>query len=208
MSISKNISAIIFDIGNVIIDIDYDVMEREFKKIAITDFRQIVNYTHQDNFFNQYEKGEISTPQFRNILRKYLKANVTDQEIDHAWNSILIHYPPAKFELLKKLRGHYKIFALSNINDLHATAIDQYLKSHFDVLNMAGYFDKAYYSHVVGHRKPEREIYEMVIQNENLRPAETLFIDDKLENTNAAAGLGIQVHHLRDRDSLIALLGK
>jgi putative hydrolase of the HAD superfamily len=119
----------------------------------------------------------------------------------------LIHYPPAKFDLLKKLRGQYKIFALSNINDLHATAIDKYVIEKFREPHMASYFDHSYYSHEVGHRKPEKAIYDMVIQNENLRPAETLFIDDKLENTNAAAALGIKVHHLTDRNSLIALLG-
>jgi putative hydrolase of the HAD superfamily len=205
MSKLDNIQTIIFDIGNVLIDIDYEVMVAEFGKIAAVDFRQIVTYSHQQRFFDQYEKGQISTEEFRNILRAYLKPGVADEEIDAAWNAILIHYPAEKFELLEKLRGKYKVLALSNINDLHAAAIDIAVQNQFGTAGMRSYFDHAYYSHEVGQRKPEREIYERVIQEQGLHPAHTLFIDDKLENTNAAAALGIQVHHLTDRNALLDL---
>jgi FMN phosphatase YigB (HAD superfamily) len=201
----KNISAIIFDIGNVLIDIDYEVMVGEFKKIAVVDFKEIVTYSHQDQVFDQYEKGKITTAEFRKALRKYLKPEVTDAEIDRTWNAILIHYPIAKFELLKELRKRYKLFALSNINELHAGAIDSYVQREFGVAGMASYFDHAYYSHEMGQRKPEKEIYQMVLDREGLDPSRTLFIDDKLENTDAAAALGIQVYHLRDRDTLLDL---
>jgi putative hydrolase of the HAD superfamily len=206
MSVLKNIHAIVFDIGNVLIDIDYEVMVSEFAKIANTDFRRIVTYSHQDRFFDQYEKGQISSSEFRDALRRYLKPRVTNEEIDTAWNSILIHYPPAKFELLKKLRKQYMVFALSNINALHAAAIDVHVQNQFGAEDMRSYFDHAYYSHEMGHRKPEKEIYQMVLDQQALDPAHTLFIDDKLENTNAAAALGIQVHHLTDRDALVSLL--
>lgn len=204
MSLLNNIHTIVFDIGNVLVDIDYEVMVAEFAKIANTDFHQIVTYSHQQGFFDQYEKGQISTSEFRNILRKYLKDGVTDKEIDTAWNSILIHYPPAKFELLKKLCGQFKILALSNINDLHALAIDEAVQNQFGV-GMRSYFDHAYYSHEMGLRKPEKEIYQMVLEQQGLDPAQTLFIDDKLENTDAAAALGIKVHHLTKREALLDL---
>ena len=205
MSFLQNINAIIFDIGNVLVDIDYEYMVSQFAKIADIDFHQIVTYSRQDRMFDQYEKGQISTADFRTTLRKYLKAGITDDEIDTAWNSILIHYPAAKFELLKKLREQYKLFALSNINELHIAAIDVKVQDLFAAPDMSSYFDHAYYSHEMGHRKPETEIYQMVLDGQNLIPHQTLFIDDKLENITAAASLGIQTHHLTDRDALLGL---
>lgn len=205
MSLLKNIDNIIFDIGNVLVDIDYEYMVAQFADIAAIDFHQIVTYSHQDRVFDQYEKGQISTADFRAVLRKYLKPDVTDLQIDRAWNSILIHYPQAKFELLKKLRGQYQLFALSNINELHIAAIDVEVQRLFGAPDMSSYFDHAFYSHEMGSRKPEPQIYQMVIDQKQLNPARTLFIDDKLENVNAAAALGIKVHHLTDRDSLLGL---
>ena len=205
MSVLKNIDTIIFDIGNVLVDIDYEFMVSEFAKIATIDFHQIVTYSHQDRVFDQYERGQISTQDFRSTLRKYLKPDVTDQDIDTAWNSILLHYPAAKFELLKKLRGEYQILALSNINDLHISAVDLAVRQQFGMPDMRSYFDHAFYSHEMGHRKPELEIYQMVLTQRSLNPSRTLFIDDKLENVSAAAALGIKVHHLTDRDALLVL---
>jgi FMN phosphatase YigB (HAD superfamily) len=205
MSVLKNIDAIIFDIGNVLIDIDYEVMIREFARIATVDFHQIVAYSHQDGVFDRYEKGQISSSEFRDTLRRYLRPGVSDEEIDTAWNSILVHYPPSKFELLKQLRKQYKVFALSNINALHAAAIDVHVQEQFGAEDMRSYFDQAYYSHEMGHRKPEKEIYQMALEAEALEPTRTLFIDDKLENINAAAALGIKGHHLTDRDALLDL---
>ena len=205
MSVLENINTIIFDIGNVLIDIDYEVMVAEFEKIATVDFHQIVAYSHQDRVFDQYEKGLISSAQFRDTLRRYLRPAVTDEEIDNAWNSILIHYPPAKFELLKKLGDQYRVFALSNINELHLAAIDVQVQNLFGAEDMSMYFEYAYYSHQMGLRKPETEIYKRVLQDSSLDPATTLFIDDKLENTNAAAALGIRAFHLTDRDALMSL---
>ena len=205
MVLLKNIDTIIFDIGNVLIDIDYEVMVAEFAKIASVDFHQIVTYTHQDRVFDQYERGQISSAQFRDTLRKYLKPGVTDEEIDTAWNSILIHYPAEKFELLKKLRNQYQILALSNINELHVAAIDAMVQDQFGAEDMSSYFDHAFYSHEMGTRKPEKEIYQMVLDRKSLEPSRTLFIDDKLENVSAAAALGIKVHHLTDRNALLGL---
>lgn len=205
MPVLKNTDAIIFDIGNVLIDIDYEVMIREFAKIATVDFHQIVTYSHQDRVFDRYEKGQISSSEFRDTLRRYLRPGVSDEEIDTAWNSILVHYPLSKFELLKQLRKQYKVFALSNINALHAAAIDVHVQEQFGAEDMRSYFDQAYYSHEMGHRKPEKEIYQMVLEAEALEPTRTLFIDDKLENINAAAALGIRTHHLTDRDALLDL---
>ena len=198
----KGIDAIIFDIGNVLVDIDYEVMVGEFQKIAKHDFSQIVSYARQENFFDLFEKGKISAAEFRSSLRQYLRDDVTDEEIDRTWNAIMIRYPAEKFELLHRLRGKYKLYALSNINEIHIDVIDRHVKPTFRVPDMRSYFDYAFYSHEMGYRKPEREIYQAMLDHAHLDPAHTLFIDDKAENIEAAAALGIQTYHLTDRDSL------
>lgn len=203
MPLFKNL---IFDIGNVIVDIDYAVPVQEFQKLAITDFSTIVSYSKQHHIFDQFEKGQISVSDFHNELRKFLRPDVTDEEILAAWNSILLDYPPYKFDLLQKLKNNYRVFALSNINETHVKAIDEAVKEKFGAKAFYDYFHTAYYSNEVGWRKPEKEIYELVITKENLTPAETFFVDDKPENVEAAKEAGLQAYELKHPSELENLL--
>lgn len=202
------IDTIIFDLGNVIIDIDYDVMIAAFRQIAARDFSHLISYTQQDDLFSRYERGDISSAEFRAALRPYLRDGVTDQDIDRAWNAILYHYPPDKLRRLTALRGGYKLYALSNINEIHLTDIDRYVSANLGAADMRSYFHHAYYSHELRMRKPEAGIYQAVIDHAGIIPAQALFIDDKKENTDAAAAWGLRVHHLTDRDSLLPLLSR
>lgn len=201
---------LIFDIGNVLVDIDYTVPIAEFQKLVPpnTDFRfeTVVSYTNQHNIFDLFEKGKVTVPQFRDGLKQLLKPDVTDAEIDLAWNSILINYPLAKFELLKQLKTRYYTLALSNINELHVQAIDIAAAQLLNEDRFGNFFHKAYYSNEMGWRKPEKEIYEMLIQQENLNRAETFFVDDKLENIEMAREVGLQAYQLTERDKLDELL--
>ncbi len=204
----SGIDTLIFDLGNVIIDIDYDVMIAAFRQIAARDFSELITYTHQDHLFSRYERGDISSAEFREALRPYLRHSVSDTEIDQAWNAILYHYPSAKFDRLRELRHRYRVYALSNINEIHLTDIDRYVSSHLQAPDMRSYFDHAYYSHELRTRKPESHIYQHIIDHAGIDPQRSLFIDDKQENTDAAAALGFQVYHLTDRDSLLTLLSR
>lgn len=201
----SEIKNIVFDIGNVLVDIDFKTVADEFRKIAITDFSSIVSYNRQENFFDLFEQGKISTNEFRNTLRKFLKPNISDEAIDAAWNSILISYPPKKFELLKELKAHYRIFALSNTNEIHVAALNKAAMEKFGKEKFADFFHYAYYSNETGFRKPELEIYELMLQQQFLNPNETLFIDDKKENIEAAKALNIQAFQLIDRDKIFDL---
>lgn len=201
----SSIKNIVFDIGNVLVDIDYNVTIAEFQKLATVDFSTIVSYSKQDKLFDLFEKGQITAQEFRNSLKKYLKPNVTDLEIDAAWNSILIAYPAPKFKLLRQLKNQYRIFALSNINEIHVAAIDKAAQELLNENKFANFFHHAYYSNETGFRKPEIEIYELLLQEQFLNPNDTLFIDDKAENIQAAAALHIQTHHLTDRNKLFDL---
>lgn len=203
MTAFKNL---IFDIGDVIVDIDYIVTIGEFQKLAVVDFSEIVSYNKQSNIFDQFEKGKITAQEFRDGLKQFLKAGTSDEDINKAWNSILIHYPEQKITLLKELKTQYRTFALSNINEIHVHSIDEAARAQFGVQSFGDFFHHAYYSNEVGYRKPEKEIYELVLQKENLIAGETFFVDDKAENVEAAKTLGIQAYQLTDRNKLKELL--
>lgn len=200
------IKNLIFDIGDVIVDIDYPTTIAEFQKLAVVEFSEIVSYSKQHSLFDQFERGEISAQDFRNQLKPLLKPETTDEAINQAWNAILIHYPKAKFDLLLELKKRYRTFALSNINEIHVAEIDRVAKECLHVSQFADFFHRAFYSNEVGHRKPETAIYEFVMREENIVPSETLFIDDKAENIAAAKALGWQAYQLTNRDKLNNLL--
>lgn len=202
----KKFKALIFDIGDVIIDIDYLVVISEFQKLASVDFGQIISYTKQNRLFDLFETGKISAPDFVLQIRMFLKPGVSDADIIKAWNSILIHYPPQKIELLKQLKKQNLVLALSNINEIHVDALNKAAQEKFSTEKFSDFFHRAYYSNEVGYRKPEKEIYQMVLQKENLIPEETFFVDDKIENIEVARELGIQAHQLTNRNNLEQLL--
>lgn len=197
---------LIFDIGNVIVDIDYAVPVQEFQKLAVTDFSSIVSYSKQHHIFDQFEKGQISVQDFHDELRQFLRSDVTDEQILAAWNSILLDYPAQKFNLLTELKNTYRVFALSNINETHVKAIDEAVQTKFGAKAFSDYFHTAYYSNEIGCRKPEKEIYELVMAKENFKPSETFFVDDKPENVEAAKLVGWQAYELKHPSELQSLL--
>lgn len=197
---------LIFDIGDVIVDIDYPTTVAEFQKLSAIDFSQIVSYSTQNRIFDLFETGKLTAQQFRDELKPFLKPGTGDDEITRAWNSILIHYPSHKIELLKDLKLRYKTFALSNINEIHVTSLDEAAQQKFGAANFGTFFNHAYYSNEVGFRKPDKEIYEFVLAKENLISDETFFVDDKAENIATAKMLGIHAYQLTDRNKLNELL--
>lgn len=197
---------LVFDIGNVIVDIDFEVIVAEFQKLATINFSEILSFSKQTELFDHMDRGTVTAAQFRQELKKHLKPGVSDEEINRAWNSILISYPPHKFDLLRDLKLRYRTFALSNINELHVEEINKAARSKFGEKDFNSFFHKAYYSNEIGHRKPDRQIYEHIMQAENLNPAETFFVDDKEENIITAQNLGWQAYQLKERDKLHELL--
>jgi putative hydrolase of the HAD superfamily len=203
---SKRFKTLIFDLGDVIIDIDYLVTIGEFQKLAKVDFSHLVSYNKQHHLFDKFETGHITAQQFRDELKQYLKDETSDEDINRAWNSILFGYPEQKIRLLQQLKPRYHTLALSNINEIHLASINEAARSKFGLEHFESLFHKAYYSNLVGYRKPDKEIYELVLKMENINPTETFFVDDKAENVEAAKTLGLNAYQLKERDKLIDLL--
>ncbi len=202
----KNIKNIIFDLGGVLLNIDYRLSFNEFKKIGFKNFDQVFADLVKSKIFDELEKGIISYVDFRNELKKYCSKNVSDDELDFAWNIMLINIPENRIEMLRVLKSQYKLFLLSNTNEMHCRYYNNLLKRDSGIDNLGMLLHKAYYSHEINVRKPDREIYEYILNAEKLNPSETLFIDDIEENILAANRLGINGYWLKNGQEITTIL--
>ncbi len=193
-----SIKAIIFDFGGVIIDLHFDRMRKAFSALGLRDFDAYFTKLKQHPILDLLDKGEISPEQFRHEFQVLAGIKVSDSEFDHAWNSILGEIPPHRLEFITKLAETYRIFLLSNTNAIHKPVFDQYVLQKYGKQGIGSYFEKAYFSHEIHARKPEPEIFKLVIEENSLEPASTLFVDDSPQHVAAAAALGIKACHLLD----------
>ena len=190
------IKNIIFDYGAVIFDINHQLTIQAFKKLGIPDVESLFGHLKQSSLFDDFETGKSSASDFRKELSKLSGKNLSDKELDAAWNAMLLGIPNGKLELLIKLKDQYRTFLLSNTNEIHYNWISDYLKNDLKIGSMAHYFEKDYYSHHLGLRKPNADIFEFVLRERKLNPEETLFIDDSPQHIVTASSLGIQTLHL------------
>lgn len=199
----QNIKNIIFDYGNVIFNIDFSRVQQAWKQLGISNSGEFYGHRQQDPVFNLLECGEITNSHFRNRIRELAnRPDLTDEQIDDAWNAIFIGIPPGNHELLLKAKAKYRTFLLSNINAIHHDYVHKYLQSEFGLDSNDGLFEKVYYSHLVGKRKPGAAIFEQVLQENNLNPAETLFIDDSPQHLETAKQLGMQTFLMASPDTI------
>jgi glucose-1-phosphatase len=188
----QGIKNIIFDLGGVILDIDIKLTEEAFANLGIKDFSQYFGHGFADSIFKDYEIGKITDAQFIDYIRKLGDHSLPDSIIIKAWNALLLDFPPERIDLLQRIRKHYRIFLFSNTNALHAKVFhkiyrDTFTGGHFDEL-----FEKTYYSHVLGMRKPDLGSFKHIIGVNHLRPEETLFIDDAWINIQGAQKAGLK----------------
>ncbi|MBK7965813.1 MAG: HAD family phosphatase [Bacteroidetes bacterium] len=185
-------NAIIFDLGGVIIDLDYQRTTAAFVKLGLENFDDIYSKAKQSNLFDDFEKGIMSEDGFRSELKKHLPENTSDYEIDQAWNAMLIDIPVHRVEFIKKLGQKYRIFLLSNTNQIHVKAFSKMADDIFGENNFLEVFEKHYLSCEMGMRKPDAEIFEKVLSENNLDRSKTLFIDDSKQHIEGA--LKIRIH--------------
>lgn len=201
---------IIFDYGGVVIDIHYQRTQQAFQDLGIADVPALMVSPGVNDLFYQFETGSIGAEPFLNRLWAFLPEETKNDgdtvfKMVQAWNAMLGEIPAERLTLLTTLKNHYNTFLLSNTNTLHIAAVDGYLKREHKVDSIHPYFHSVYYSYEMGMRKPNADIYESVLQKENLNPAETLFIDDNEDNVNAAKALGIHTIHLVAPQHILAL---
>ena len=191
--IDKGIKNLLIDFGGVLIDLNRQRCLEQFKTLGFTDIEQMLGECHQKGFFLQQEKGLISSADFRATICERMGRQVPGEDIDAAWNSFLVGIPDYKLELLLELRKHYNLLLLSNTNEIHwrwscerAFAYKGYRVEDF--------FDRIYLSYEMHLAKPDLQIFQEVVEEAEILPAETFFIDDSAENCRTAEMLGITTY--------------
>lgn len=196
MRIPKNIDFFIFDLGNVIIDIDYDFSINELKKILPENKHELSGKFFTSKYHKDYEKGLISSEEFRNEIRNLYKEDWTDVQIDHVWNSLLKNVPQERIDLLKKLKSDYGTAILSNTNAIHIQKFDEILVEFTTEKTIFDLCHEIFLSHEMGLAKPDVAIYEEVLGKIKVPAKNVLFFDDLTANLEGAEKVGIQTHQI------------
>lgn len=195
----SEIKNLIFDLGGVIVDVDVELFNKSFQDIGFTNFTDIYSQIKQSSLFELFETGKIQPQFFRNELRKF-KNNLSDSQIDSAWNSVIVKVPDQNIELLINLRKNYKTFVLSNTNIIHMDFLTDKLISNLGKNPFEEMFDHVYLSYEIGYRKPDKECFQYVLDKAGINAGETIFIDDLIENVKGASNAGIFGYQLIDRN--------
>jgi glucose-1-phosphatase len=180
---------------------------RAFASMSNKSTEEISEIYRETQFFRQYETGKIDDRDFRNGIRKSLKINAPDEDIDAAWNALLLEIPAVKMEMLKSARNRFRTFLLSNTNNIHRRKFEQVIESYLKGDGIHTLFEKVYYSYLLNCRKPEPEIFKTVLDENNLIPSETLMIDDSHENIETARTLGMKVMEVSLNQKTIEIPG-
>jgi putative hydrolase of the HAD superfamily len=196
------IKNILFDMGNVLIDINIPLTYRAFGKLAGLDDATTDELFRTKAFFRHFEGGEIDEATFRATMKREFGGEAwTDPVIDEAWCSLLLEMPKERLDLVAQLGKRYHVFLLSNTNPIHVREITR--RAAAMGVDFPGLFERMFLSSEMGLMKPSAAIYERVLQEANLNPGETLFVDDSLDNILAAGTLGIQTLHLNPLGTLV-----
>jgi putative hydrolase of the HAD superfamily len=202
---TDSVKNIIFDLGGVIINIDYSLTIDAFKKFGVTNFDQIYSKMHQSDLFDKLDKGLVTAYEFRSHIKKESGINISDEQFDEAWNAMLLDLPVERIDLLKNISQNYRIFLLSNTNEIHLNSRFRQFEGIFGVKGFKGLFEREYYSNLMGMRKPDADIYIQVLEENNLKGEETLFIDDSPQNIDGAINAGLQAFYLIKEMDIVQL---
>lgn len=188
----KDIKHIIFDLGGVLLNIDYARTEQAFSELGFDKFSSSYSQAEQVELFNAFEKGEISETDFVESLKVNLPAGTSDEAIINAWNAMLLTFPLRRLQILQQLQLHYDIVLLSNTNSIHEKAFSKLLREVCGFQNIGVFFDKVFMSHHIGMRKPDVATFNFVLEQTGFDPQYTLFLDDSLQHIEGAKLAGIQ----------------
>lgn len=192
----EHIKDIIFDLGGVIIGLDTGRTIRALADLTNKSEDEVLRIFHSDDHFLRYEKGQLSDDQFREFVNTLARKPLGVEAIDDAWNAMILDFFSPTIDLLRELKTKYKIHLLSNTNNIHMTCVRKKI-ADTDIPPFAEIFHNDFYSHEIGMRKPDTEIFEFVVEKGGMTPNSTLFLDDNLDNLKGAAQLGIDIFHVR-----------
>ncbi|MCX6129696.1 MAG: HAD family phosphatase [Proteobacteria bacterium] len=193
----QNIDAIIFDLGGVLLNIDYRATELAMQQLLGLKAHDTYQSHKQSRLFDELETGRLGIDEFYHKLREVSGRELKPSAIDQAWNAMLGELPLQRMQWIKKLGKQKRLFLLSNTNLIHKKAFDEIAHRTLQGSSFDQYFERAYYSHELGLRKPDLAVFQHVLEHNQLQPDRTLFIDDVLVNVEGARRAGLHAYHLR-----------
>jgi glucose-1-phosphatase len=191
------IKNLIFDLGGIIINIDFQLTFEAFAKASGKDVLSTIKKFEEEKIFARFEKGDYSERELRFLINKELNTSLSDDVIDRAWNALLMDIPMPRIEMLKELAEDHRLYLLSNTNSIHISVINKILHQTCGIEKLDLLFDRVYYSYEIKMAKPDVQIYEFVLRDNDLKAGETLFIDDNADNIRGAAKAGIKTLHIK-----------
>ena len=191
-----HIDTLILDLGGVLINVDYDRSARAFEKLGVGRFEEQFSKAKQTPLFDRFEKGEINPREFRDEVRRLLKPDLKDKQIDACWNAMLGSIPAERMVLVEDLRMRYRVYLLSNTNKIHVPAFLDSVQRENKIADFRQEFDGTYFSCEMGMRKPDPDIFEQVLKATYASPERTLFIDDSIQHVEGARKVGLHAEHL------------
>ncbi|HXB07869.1 MAG TPA: HAD family phosphatase [Puia sp.] len=199
----RGIKNIIFDLGGVILNLDNQRTTDAFVSLGLKNIKEYFGHGYAASFFKDYEVGRITDRQFIDAIRETAGLNAADQAIMDAWNALLLDFPAERIHLLQELRKNYRLFLFSNTNAIHLAQLQMIYARTFGGGSLDDLFEKTYYSHLLGMRKPDQASYEHIIRENGLNGPETLFVDDAIINVEGAEQAGLKGLYLRPGISLL-----
>lgn len=197
----KKVKALLFDLGGVIVDLDYKKTAYDFENIGLKNAEKAYSQFNQTDLFNLFEIGHISSEEFLAEIQNEITNQVSLSEITKAWNSMIIGFQHSKLEKIKKLSEQVPCYLLSNTNEIHLSYIEQLLQEmgfkHF--LNI---FESCYFSHQIGKRKPHKETFEWVLNQMNYDAQDVLFIEDSPQHIEGAKSAKLNTFYFKKDSSL------
>ncbi|MPL98911.1 D-ribitol-5-phosphate phosphatase [bioreactor metagenome] len=204
----SEIKNLLLDLGGVVLNVDYHKMVDVFKEYGVMDFDKHFTQAKQVEIIDKFEEGKCTIEEFRNGIRDLVNVNLTDEQIDNAWFSMILDLPKERIELIGLLKLKYNVYLFSNTNELHIELLKKRYEEEFgfDIFQML--FTKAYFSNEIKMRKPHPESFQWLLNDAEIKAEETLFIEDSPQHIEGAKKVGLNTYWLTGGETINDLYDK
>lgn len=201
----KGIDAIVFDLGGVIIDLDFQRSFDQFSTLSGKSPELIRQGLFESGLLHRYEKGHYSDTQFLEEVSQSFDLTCEHAAIEQAFLALLLNIPSDRIELIRRLSKDYRVFVLSNTSSIHYKEVNVILKRDTGYEHLDHLFEKVFLSFEMGLLKPHQEIYNAVLDTAGLKARNTLFLDDNADNLSGASAVGMQTALVSKEQSILKL---
>jgi len=182
---------IIFDLGGIFLNLNYQLTAQAFRRLGVTNFDELFTQHHANPLFEQLETGQVSNDHFFQSIRELTELSLTNEQITDAWNAMMLDMPAERISWLQSVAQQHEVYLFSNTNAIHYACFENICRRDLGNIDFNALFRFAGYSHQLGFRKPAADSFRQLLANLRLNAADTLFIDDTPGNIRGAQAAGL-----------------